>query len=251
MNVKSEISKKVFITGRNGFIGRNLSNYLLSKGYEIVGIDSRIPQHKNFVIKRNDIFIDCSRIKNFDINEVKKDEENYYQLLKWVVSHGCTFLRIGSNLEVALPNEFTNYSNWSKQRTKLILNLGLQNKMKILLVPNIFGGDKSNSVLELILQGFKEGKKLKINNPEAYRDFLSINLLLPTIESFLMNLTTQVKSTYLITTGICHQVGSIQEFVYSKGKSPLISKKFESDTVLDRIICENNIQEYLKQAYLK
>lgn len=249
MKDNSEISKKIYIIGHKGYIGRNLSKYLISQGFEIIGIDSRISEHKNFSITNNDILLDCSRIKNFESTAANRDQELYSQLLEWVASNNCMFLRVGSNLEVALPKEITNYTKWSTNRTELIMNLGLHNRMKVLLVPNIFGGDKPNSVLDLIIQEFKEGRKYKIDSPGVYRDFLSMKTLFPIVESFLINLTTNTKSNYLITSGISHQIGSIQEFLYSKGESSLISKKFESDSISEIIYCNVNLQEHLKKVY--
>ena len=246
---KSEFLKRIFIVGHRGFIGRHLSNYLHLQGFEIIEIDPRISEHKNFPIYHNDLFLDCSRIKDFKITALKNDEKYYSQFSKWVASNNSMLLRIGSNLEVALPTENTDYANWSMNRTRIISNLGLHNRMKVLLVPNVFGGDKPNSVFDFIVQAFKEGKRFKIDKPETFRDFLSMNSLLPVVHSFLIDFATDSKSTQLITTGWSHQVGSVQEFLHSNGDSELISKKFESNIELEKIVCEDSILEYLKKVF--
>lgn len=107
---------RVFITGVAGFLGSHLADKLLSKGYEVVGVDNLIGGYKDNVNEKVDFYIaDCN-----DIDSMVK----YSQGCDVVFHAACT---AHDGLSVFSPAFITQNTF---QITMNVLSAAIQNKVK-------------------------------------------------------------------------------------------------------------------------
>ncbi|MFP3470731.1 GDP-mannose 4,6-dehydratase, partial [Micrococcus sp. SIMBA_144] len=80
--------KKVFITGGLGFIGYHLTDFLLNKGIEVVGIDGKVEERrkaeyemKEMMLLRNANYKQInSRIEEASLDHLSKDCDTIFHL---------------------------------------------------------------------------------------------------------------------------------------------------------------------------
>lgn len=88
--------KKILVTGAAGLFGVNFSNYLLNKGYQIIGIDNFfggykdfLPKHKNFKFYKLDL-LDSEKLSKI----FKKEKPNYtYHFAAYAAEGLSPFIR--------------------------------------------------------------------------------------------------------------------------------------------------------------
>jgi UDP-glucuronate 4-epimerase len=102
-------SKKILVTGVAGFIGYHLSNALLARGHQIVGIDN--------INDYYDINLKYARLKELDIQ--REDAELFFKS-STNTSKTFTFVRMNLEDRQALPELFENH------KFDLVCNLAAQ-----------------------------------------------------------------------------------------------------------------------------
>ena len=114
------------------------------------------------------------------------------------------------------------------------------------LVPNIYGGVGSASIIDLMLERRSTGKYFDLEKPSAFRDFLHLEYLLATIRGLIKNFDRFKEDQYAITSGVCYQVGSIRNFLYSNRISDLVSKEIEYDCKIEFGLYPDKLLNYIK-----
>jgi hypothetical protein len=232
--VNSEKLPRFYVLGYRGYLGSNIATHLNSQGFEVRKIDPRITDLRHHSLSDGDWVVDSSRLKEFDEPSLLKDSKVNREVLSWADSSKAKLLRIGSILELQNEDDVSPYIKWSCQRTKELTKANSSGKFGTLIVPNIYGGDKSTSILDLILKKYSSGEIFDLEHPFVFRDFLHIRFLLESIDDLVTNAQTFLGQTNLISSGVSYQVGSIRDYIHTRDKSQLVSK---ANDYIQRIDC--------------
>ena len=176
------MNKKILITGGTGFIGSNLTNFFLKKGYQVTVFDNnlrgklkRIKKNKNFSFIKGDI-------RNY--NDLRKSFKNIDCVIHLAYINGTKYFYEKPELvlDVAVKGLINIFDLTIKYKIKEMFiasssevyqtpNKIPTNEMEMLKIPNVFnprfsyGGGKILSELYGINFGRKYFKKLIIFRP--------------------------------------------------------------------------------------
>jgi nucleoside-diphosphate-sugar epimerase len=217
-------SANIFILGHKGYIGSILCKWIEGFTNNVVCLDSRYDNLDRLDISSKDFVIDCSRLNCFSNQSEESDFDTFGRLIKWVFSSGASYLRIASTLEFS-ENPGSRYVAWSSKRTKLISSLEKTGTLDSVFVPNLYGGERSTSVIDLLIENYSRGKFLELDRPEAHRDFLHINSILPIINKWLTKPKLHQRIPDLVTSGVNYQIGSLRDYLYLKSEDFLQIEK--------------------------
>lgn len=209
---------KIFVTGANGFIGKNFVKYASNSGHYIYAVSRKnSPYFKNKNIKflKGKFFNGFKQeLKKADVlvhfastGVIKKQslenclDINFYksvELLKNAINAGCKkWLIISSSSEygntllngtpvnrknLTLPS--TNYGISKNLFTNVSINLAKKNKIKcrVARVFQVYGdGESEKRLYKGIVSASKKNKKFTINNPNEIRDFSNVKDILPLV----------------------------------------------------------------------
>jgi nucleoside-diphosphate-sugar epimerase len=208
-------SAKIFILGHEGYIGSNLYKWITGFTNNVVELDSRHDNLDRLEILSQDFVIDCSRLNCFSKEAQERDFDTFGQLITWVHGSGASYLRIASTLEFS-ENPEGKYVAWSSKRTSVISSLEKTGTLDSVFVPNLYGGERSTSVIDLLIENYSRRKFLELDHPEARRDFLHIDSVFPTIIKWLTKPKLQQRIPDLLTSGTNYQIGSLRDYLYLK-----------------------------------
>ena len=219
--------KRIFLLGENGYLGFNLKEKFSQLGVGIIAVDSRVASFERIKLNQKDLVLDCSRLRHLDSKSIEEDKANHQKVLDWVKDHDSNYLRIGSILEEDASSEDSPYKRWSQAKTRSVLSNRFNGYLGVLLVPNIYGGKSSKSIIDLLFARFLSNEKVELSNPHLYRDFLNIDSYVNSMTKFITSIDTECHSFNVLTTGLSFNVASLQDFLHSNCSSKLVYKKLE------------------------
>jgi GDP-4-dehydro-6-deoxy-D-mannose reductase len=158
---------KVFITGINGFVGKHLSNFLLSKEFEVSGIDiSDNFEGDNKVKYYKTNILDFDKLKQI-INEIKPD----------LIFHLAGFSSVKMSFEQPELCKKINVSG-TKNLLDSILEAKTNSKLLIISSADVYGIPKSIPISETAelnpISPYGESRKEQEELCEEYKEKLQI-----------------------------------------------------------------------------
>lgn len=199
---------QIFITGASGFIGKNLSTFLVSKGYRIIEYNKNQNLYNKFKnLKKNDIIIHLAGTNRS--TQKKHFIENNINLTKRI----CDIIE-KKNIKIKIIfasstqiNEKTIYG-YSKLESEKVLK-GLNKKiganLKILRIPNVYGKwckPYYNSVVATFCYDISKNKKIKIINKNKILKLIYIDDLVQQIYKIIKNKSKIIYPKIVNTTKI-------------------------------------------------
>lgn len=207
------MTQRVYIVGHKGYLGAHLLRYLRDLNYSVHSLDLRKPIKQDFVLEDNDVVIDCSRIREFSEIKLREDYVSTVNLLNLIFESGAIYARIGSVLELDSLSNPVPYVEWSKKRSNLILESKINLNAKLILVPNIYGGDESSSILDRLQTADANGEEFALDEPNSKRDFLFMNNFLNGVHEILFQYDSVFPIVTVLTSGYLYEIESIKSSI--------------------------------------
>jgi nucleoside-diphosphate-sugar epimerase len=202
----NEMKNKVLITGATGFVGMNLTNYLMSS-HEINAMSIRYTPNQRFDIKADAIVHLAG--KAHDLKKVSNPTDYYeanFELTKqlfdsFLVSDASVFIFMSTVKAVAdtvngiltedtVPNPKTHYGIAKQQAEQYILSHELpQEKRVYILRPCMIHGPGNKGNLNLLYQLVAKGLPWPLGDFKNKRSFLGIENLCWVIKELLESTT--------------------------------------------------------------
>lgn len=211
------MKKKILILGGTGFIGYNLANEALRRGFEVTSLSKNAPAKKRYLNKVKYIIADISRLDS--LKKKIKDDFNYVVNLAGYVDHsdrirtyrshyiGCKnisnfflkkdikiFIQVGSSMEYghATSPQRENFkckpiSVYGKSKflsTKYLLNLYNKQEFPVTVVRlyQVYGPYQDlNRLIPVVINFCKNNKDFPCSEGRQSRDFLYIDDLIDAI----------------------------------------------------------------------
>jgi dTDP-6-deoxy-L-talose 4-dehydrogenase (NAD+) len=245
--------RKIFITGANGFIGKNLLNYLSKKKFNVFYLSRcQLFKKKNLVwvkgtltsnlvkyIKNCDLLIHCAASGVLKHRKQKKNKifnTNFYysynflnkcyekNLRKWIIFGSCSEYGLGNNKALsANKTKLAPIDFYGKSKVKLFKKIKKNKKFKkcqiLYLRPfHIYGENESEKRLYgSFIKAIKKNKPFKIYNKNEIRNFTNINILNTKIyKSF--NFFYKKKNFFIIKHISSGIKKNIKDFIIEKSK---------------------------------
>ena len=140
----------ILVTGGAGYIGSNVSNFLLDKGFKVTVIDNLITGNKNLVPKKCKLFI-CDIANQKKITQIIK--KNNFD----IVMHFAGLVKVDESIKYPEKYNDVNY-----KKGKIFLNTCFKNNLKKIIfssTASVYGNVENKKV--------SENNKLKPVNPYA------------------------------------------------------------------------------------
>lgn len=190
--------RKVLITGHRGSLGRRLNEALLSKGYEVYGVD----------IKDGLDCADITNLNSFRGAKVIFHLAAHLQYPKKNTMDACDTIAQFAKQEgakVIYASSAAIYNPWSMYAIHKLYGEGvfaqLPNTM-ILRLFNVYGGDGFG-----LIDKIQKEELLKVNgNGKQRRDYVHVN---DVVEAFIAAMEHDVKGVTDIGTGRSHSVNEV------------------------------------------
>ena len=188
-----KITKKVLITGSNGFIGRNLSEYLNEyTDYDIYKFNwNNNLSELEVLIKKVDLVFHLAGVNR------PKDEDDFQKVNVCLTKKICDFLKNSkktrlfyfSSIQVLKNN---NYGRSKKEGEEICLELAkkFNNKVNIMRLPGVFGKNckpNYNSVVATFCHNVLNNKELTIINNKKEIELLYIHDLCNQLRELINN----------------------------------------------------------------
>ena len=265
---------KILLSGGTGFIGKNLLKYMAQNmNYTILVVGRNLEKVENKNIKQ--VKLDLNKIEdNFDkIKEFNPDiflhlawegipnyseelsKKNYLNTIKImkmiinettckkIVSTGsCWEYNDGSYIGECKEDQLI-YLNkpFSKYKNKIFTEVNnICKKKKILFnwlrLFYVYGpGQGKNSVIPLLIDIFKNNKKININSPLNKNDFIFIDDVVSIIDKFIKN--DYSSGIYNVGTGKSTSISTILKIIDNViNGNEMISKKYLNEIDLKKVI---------------
>lgn len=208
------MQKKAIITGIEGFIGRNLNNYLVGQGIEVFGIDRNSESYGNRFkieldnadsklsevlehISPNYIFHAAGMISSNDVKEYYYSNVigtlNLFEAVRKCTSCNPKIISIGSSAEYGIvakndlpimedyvERPYNHYGISKLAQTKICLDYASKYNLNVIIVRlfNVLGKDASNNLAvgTFINQAknAKDGDYINVGNLKAKRDYIDV-----------------------------------------------------------------------------
>lgn len=165
--------KNILITGGAGYIGSNVTNLLIDKGYNVTVIDNLITGNK-FLINKKAIFYKCDISNKKQISTILKSKKFD------VVMHFAGLVRVDESIKK--PEK---YIKFNYEKAKIFFNICFSNNLRNIIfssTASVYGNSKKTRVSEKDI--------LKPNNPYAKSKLK--------LENFLIKKAKKNKINYLI-----------------------------------------------------
>lgn len=242
---KSREALTVYVLGSEGYLGSNISFFLLANNIDVRSIDSRRVTLTEVELQKSDFVLDCSRIRTFDEDTLVKDRGNLKETLKWIQNGKCKYLRLGSILELGTNVNVSPYVEWSRNRTRIICNYAYDSNFQVLLLPNVYGGSRSKSIIDKLVDQISTTKRFALSEPLVFREFLNVRTLNELILEWVKRTETLTKQVTLLHSGWSYELDSIQKFLETCGTAKLLGKEvnYSFNSILK---CADTLGEDLK-----
>lgn len=179
----------IMITGSSGFIGKHLSDYLIEKGEDIIGLSRTNPyglinhisddinniKEINFNLEGIVHLAGISRVKDGNENPIKCIDSNIkgtFNMLEHAKNKNAWFIYGGT-----VENE-NNIYGISKQTGEKLCEMYSKDIRTISLkFSSVYGSvyDNPNKLYPILLSKAKKGEDITITNPESLIDYIHIN----------------------------------------------------------------------------
>ncbi len=196
--------KSVLLTGGAGYIGSNVANFLLDKGFKITIIDNLITGNINLVPKKSKLFV-CDIANKKKVTQIIK--KNNFD----IVMHFAGLVKVDESIKY--PKK---YNDFNFNRGKIFLDTCLRNGLKKIIfssTASVYGNVRNKKV--------SENDKLKPLNPYAKSKIK--------LENYLIKYS-KIKNFKFIILRYFNVAGADKKL-----RAGLISK---SSTNLIKVICE-------------
>ena len=196
--------KSVLLTGGAGYIGSNVANFLLDKGFKITIIDNLITGNINLVPKKSKLFV-CDIANKKKVTQIIK--KNNFD----IVMHFAGLVKVDESIKY--PKK---YNDFNFNRGKIFLDTCLRNGLKKIIfssTASVYGNVRNKKV--------SENDKLKPLNPYAKSKIK--------LENYLIK-NSKIKNFKFIILRYFNVAGADKKL-----RAGLISK---SSTNLIKVICE-------------
>ena len=196
--------KSVLLTGGAGYIGSNVANFLLDKGYKVSIIDNLITGNKNLIPKKSKFFL-CDIANQKRVTEIIKG--NNFD----IVMHFAGLVKVDESIKY--PKR---YNDFNYNKGKIFLDTCFKNNLKKIIfssTASVYGNANNKKV--------KEDNNLKPLNPYAKSKIK--------LENYLIK-NSKVKNFKFIILRYFNVAGADKRL-----RSGLISK---SSTNLIKVLCE-------------
>jgi nucleoside-diphosphate-sugar epimerase len=240
----------IVVLGSKGYIGFNLCLFLQQSNITYQALDTRKDNLDELDHINNLLLIDCSRISKFDHQTLIKDNSSHEKTLSALSKRKGFYFRIGSILEINQNIEKDDYISWSQNKTRLTESFGADLKYLTMFIPNIYGGQKSTSIVDKMKSEFLSGRKLALSNPENYRDFLHLQRFFQPLNDLLSMIQNNSDTRVALTSGIAYQVGSIQQFIHDGNSRDLKSISAEYSDIDRCITMPDDLKSYFQNPEL-
>ena len=196
--------KNILLTGGAGYIGSNVANFLIDKGFKVTIIDNLITGNINLVPKKSKLFV-CDIANQKKITQIIK--KNNFD----IVMHFAGLVKVDESIKY--PKK---YNNFNYNKGKIFLDTCLRNNLKKIIfssTASVYGNMRNKTV--------SENNKLKPLNPYAKSKIK--------LENYLIKYS-KIKNFNFIILRYFNVAGADKKL-----RSGLISK---SSTNLIKVICE-------------
>jgi UDP-glucose 4-epimerase len=129
----------ILITGGAGYIGSNVANLLIDKGYNVTIIDNLITGNKNLVNKKAKFF-------NHDISDDVKNSKIFKKLKFDIVMHFAGLISV--NESISKPKK---YYKFNYEKSKIFFNTCIKNGLKKIIfssTASVYGNPSKDYVSE-------------------------------------------------------------------------------------------------------
>ena len=110
--------KNILLTGGAGYIGSNVANFLLDKGFKVTIIDNLITGNLNLVPKKSKLFV-CDIANKKKITQIIK--KNNFD----IVMHFAGLVKVDESIQY--PKK---YNDFNYNKGKIFLDTCLRNNLK-------------------------------------------------------------------------------------------------------------------------
>lgn len=184
---------QIFITGASGFIGKNLSIFLVSKGYKIIEYNKKQNLYNKFRhLKKNDIIIHLAgtnrstKKKNFIENNINLTKKICEIIAKKKVKVKIIF---ASSTQINKKTIY-GYSKLESEKVLKELNKKMGVDLKILRMPNVYGKwckPNYNSVVATFCYNISKNKNIKIIDKDKILKLIYVDDLVLQIYKIIKN----------------------------------------------------------------
>ena len=208
-SIHRSIHDRLILVGHRGYLGAHILENLVKKQIAYRTLDPRTEDLSLNLLKESDVVIDASRIRRFDSEALVADEIAHEKLGSAISKVGARYVRIASTLEKTPKVPPTQYLAWSSGRTHKIQKEWGNIDSQVIYVPNIFGGENSSSVVDLLKKNHRKGMQLELSDPNAFRDFLHVDFFLEAIMQSLENIAHSNCESITLTSGFEYRIGDL------------------------------------------
>ena len=202
----------IYIAGINGFIGSNLSKFLIKKKIKYNELKLK-EKNVSLDIKKESLLVHCAQ-KNYDVGteeNFKSEIENidYINSLKFEKVIFISTINVYENILSSTPeiSKVSNNNLYCKIKLESEKLLSSYNDTMILRVGNCYGKDMSKKkLLSKIISSMIDNKKIKLDNINHLSDYIHISDVCYGIFLSIINFNTQI---FNISSGNLVKLGDI------------------------------------------
>jgi len=212
------MAKHILITGSDGYIGTNLSKYLINYGYFIYYVDKKSGNDAMYYsdYQTCDAVVHLSAIPGIQkcednpMDAIRENVEVANRVFSWgkkVVFSSSQAAKTPSNVYACTKFLGEKMANFYNERGGDIV---------VLRLSNVFGGDKyldlKNSVVALFVKAWQEDRKVSINGDGSQsRDFVHVEDVCEAIRLALEYTGKQIVAPFDIGTGLATTIKEVAE----------------------------------------
>jgi len=236
----------VLITGSKGYVGKNLTYYLLKKGLNVIPIDRKIgseveelTQQKLTSLGVNHIvhLSALSGIKSCSDNLKQAYHDNISSTLKIFNSAEETYIPVTFASSQAAKTPKANYYALTKYMAECEaekINFKNKTNIKVLRFTNIYGGmdylETKSTVISNFIKAKKENLPIKINGDGSQqRDFIHVEDICDAIFKSIVITNIKIDKPIDIGTGIATSIKKLAEIFNHKFTYDLKSSMIGTD----------------------
>lgn len=237
-------NRRISLLGGQGKIGSFLSTHLKGKGFEVTSHDllSNINELMGF---NPSIIINClgrgSDIR-FPFSDYEIWNSNFYlpsEYLEFAANRGISFISLGSLLEKEV-DFLSAYIESKRALTSMISSMhALGAKATSILVPIVYGVRIEHVLITDIINAIKLNQPVKLESPNAVREFINIQDLVRIIEKLIHKEFLEV-SSFEIGNGIGYELSDLCNQVLKDRVNPTwVSTPSEERTNNFKIVADD------------
>jgi len=184
------VKKNILITGVNGYIGLNLSNYLIRNGYNVSGIDKVFGNPAELLTGSNTLYIDAI-VHLAALSGIKACEDNFEESIIDNISSAFNIFNLSHKFSTpviflssqAAKDPKSSIYAMMKRTIEIqaeMLNRKTDSDIKVLRLTNIYGGvsylEKKNTVVKKFIEAYKNKRQIIIDGDGSQtRDFIHVD----------------------------------------------------------------------------